>query len=81
MTRLAVLLTPIWLLAACENPAGTAAAGAAAGALIDDDEPVRGALIGGATAAIAQDVLQRTRDGNCLYRDPQTGGTYTAACP
>lgn len=81
MARLAIFLAPIWMLAACENPAGTAAAGAAAGALIDEDEPVRGAIIGGAGAAIAQDVIERSQDGNCVYRDPDTGGTYTAACP
>lgn len=57
--------------------------GAAIGAGITGD--AKGALIGGAlgagAGAIAGNVIGRSQAGDCIYRDPQTGQRYVAACP
>lgn len=44
----------------------------------------KGALIGGAigagTGAVAGNVIGRSRNGDCVYRDSRTGERYVAAC-
>lgn len=59
----------------------TAAAGAAAGALINDDNRLEGAAIGGVlgTVAGAAMVNSTPRNGQCLYRDSY-GREFYAAC-
>ncbi len=59
----------------------SAAAGAAAGALIDNDNRLQGAAIGGVlgTVAGAAMVNSTPRNGQCLYRDSY-GREYYAPC-
>ncbi|MCL7464776.1 glycine zipper 2TM domain-containing protein [Phaeovulum sp. NW3] len=86
MTRFLFLLPALGLLAACEDPAQSALAGAATGAVVgaavaDDDDRWAGAAIGGTLGAIAGDYIGRTQDGKqCVYRDAY-GREYVAACP
>jgi outer membrane lipoprotein SlyB len=77
----------IALTAACETQTPQertltgAAAGAALGAAIaDDDDRVKGALLGGvAGAAAAQLIGPHTQQGQCVYRDAY-GRQFVAPC-
>lgn len=80
--RSIILMVPVALgLAACENPAGTVAAGAAIGAAANDDDRLKGAAIGAAAGAAAAVLVDQIDEDECLYRDRYTGETYRAACP
>ena len=81
MPRVLSLLLPVVLLAACTAEDARIAAGAGVGAAIDRDQPVRGAILGAASGAIASELINRNAEGNCVYRDARTGQTFTAACP
>lgn len=77
-----ILMLPLAAgLAACEQPAGTVATGAAIGAAVNDDDRLKGAAVGAAAGAAAAIVLDNLGNDTCLYRDTRTGGTYRAACP
>ena len=60
---------------------GAAAAGAAAGALIDNDNRLQGAAIGGVLGTVAGAAManSQTNTSQCLYRDAY-GREYYAAC-
>lgn len=53
---------------------GAGVSGTAEGALV-------GGAIGAGVGAIAGNVIGRSQAGDCIYRDPQTGQRYVAACP
>lgn len=59
----------------------SAAAGAAAGALIDNDNRLQGAAIGGVLGTVAGAAMANSdrSNGQCLYRDSY-GRQYYAAC-
>lgn len=85
----AILMLPVAaVLAACETTGGDrstltgAAAGAAIGAAVaDDDNRLEGAVIGGAAGAAAGNLIGRANSpGDCVYRD-QFGNRYVAECP
>nr|WP_249200391.1 hypothetical protein [Thetidibacter halocola] len=76
-----ILVLPLLIpLAACDTTTAAVAGGAALGAALDDDKPIRGAVVGAAAGVIAGSLIERYSDGTCLYRDPQTGETYRARC-
>lgn len=87
MKRYLVAIPFLTILAACQTqtPAERtltgAAAGAALGAVVaDDDDRLEGALIGGAVgAAAAQLIGPATQQGQCVYRDAY-GRRFVAPC-
>lgn len=81
MRAFLVLALPLSLLTACTTPEGTVLGAAALGAALDDDDPVRGAVIGAATGVAAEGVRNAYEARTCVYRNPQTGQTYRAQCP
>lgn len=85
---LALILLPATLaLGACmetqadRTMVGATATGAAAGALLNDNDPAKGALIGGAVGAAAGMLINNTKNdkGQCQYQDAY-GNRYWAAC-
>ncbi|EEW24777.1 YMGG-like glycine zipper-containing protein [Rhodobacter ferrooxidans] len=83
MKRIALMLSVVALVSACqtqeEQMVGGAAAGAAVGALVTPGNPVKGALIGGAVGLAAGTLLGRDQYGRCVYQR-RDGSRYTAAC-
>ncbi len=79
------LLVPLAFgIAACEGTDPTVGAtltGAAIGAAVsDNDDRLRGAVIGAGVGAVAGTLIGRTSTpGNCLYRDA-AGRQYVARC-
>ncbi len=72
------------LLAGCEDLSqqqlvGTSG-GAAIGAVITPNNPLQGALIGGAIGLTAGTYLGRDSSGRCVYQRPD-GSRYLAHCP
>lgn len=71
---------PMWSTSTNQQTAAGAAAGAAIGALASDDDPLKGALIGGTVGAVAGTLIGRAQTpGDCVYRDG-TGRQYVARC-
>lgn len=85
MKKLILALGITAMLAACETPQQTAAAGAlagaAAGAALAGNNETEGALIGAAVGTVAGALIGNARQpGMCRYRYPD-GSEYVAACP
>ena len=85
MKKILFALPLIAALAACETRNGTiatsAAAGALAGAALDDDgNRSQGAAAGALLGAGAGALISRQGYGNCTYQRAD-GSRYTAACP
>lgn len=84
MNRFLLILPMLGLLAACDpmqdqQLVGTAG-GAAIGALITPNDPLQGAVIGGAVGYVAGTYLGRTAAGECVYQRPD-GSRYVGRCP
>ncbi len=87
MNKLIFALPVVALTAACETTSTNqstltgAAAGAALGAVVaDDDDRLEGAVIGGAAGAAAGNLIGRANSpGDCVYQD-QYGNEYVAEC-
>jgi uncharacterized protein YcfJ len=85
MNRFLLVLPIVAALAACETQGQNQIAGTAAGALIgasvsNDDDKLRGALIGGAVGLAAGTLVSgRDSQGRCLYERPD-GTRYYANC-
>ncbi|MCX7645353.1 MAG: glycine zipper 2TM domain-containing protein [Rhodobacteraceae bacterium] len=86
MKRFLLILPFAALTAACveANPGtvGGATVGAIAGAAIDDDDRVRGAVTGAVVGGVAGTLLGRSQQNpaQCVYQD-RYGNRYVAACP
>ncbi|MGB7240826.1 MAG: glycine zipper 2TM domain-containing protein [Sulfitobacter sp.] len=85
MRKFLLVLPMLSMLVACDTQTQSTLTGAAAGAAIgaavsNDDDRVAGALIGGAAGAAAGNFVGRTQSGSCVYQRPD-GSRYTAACP
>lgn len=85
MKKYLMILPLVAGLAACETQGQNQLAGAATGALIgasvsNDDDQIRGAVIGGAVGLAAGTLIgQRDASGRCLYQRPD-GSRYYRAC-
>jgi len=72
------------LLAGCQTAEQNTLAGAAAGAALgsvvaDDDDQMEGAIIGGIAGAAAGSLIGRNDQGQCIYRRSD-GTTFTGPC-
>ncbi len=84
MTKIFWIAPVIALLAGCQDMSqqqmfGTAG-GAAIGAVVTPNDPLQGAVIGGAVGLLAGTYLGRDPQGNCVYQRPD-GSRYVATCP
>lgn len=84
-TYLAMLsVSAAMTLAGCQTPQQNTLAGAAAGAALgsvvaDDDDRVQGAVIGGIAGAAAGSLIGRNAQGDCVYRRSD-GSTFIGPC-
>ena len=84
MQKFFLIVPIIALLAGCEDMSqqqllGTGG-GAALGAVLTPNDPLQGALIGGAVGLVAGTYLGRDAQGKCVYQRPD-GSRYIATCP
>lgn len=84
MKKLLVTLPIIALLVGCETTEQSAGLGALTGAaigasLVGDEDETEAILIGAAVGAAAGAAIGQNKR-NCVYRNPNTGQQYTAAC-
>lgn len=84
MQKIILLVPLVALLAGCEDLSqqqmvGTAG-GAAIGAVVTPNNPLQGALIGGAVGLAAGTYLGRDASGRCVYQR-SNGSRYLANCP
>lgn len=84
MNKLFLMLPLAALVAGCQTPQQNTMAGAAAGAALgsviaDDDDKLEGAVIGGIAGAAAGSLIGRNSQGQCIYRRAN-GTTFVAPC-
>ena len=84
MTKVLWILPVVALVAGCQTREQTTLAGAAAGAALgsavaDDDDRLQGAVIGGIAGAAAGSLIGRNSQGQCIYRR-SNGTTFVAPC-
>jgi outer membrane lipoprotein SlyB len=85
MKSIFLILPVAALLAGCQttpqqNTLAGAAAGAALGSVVaDDDDRIEGAIIGGIAGAAAGSLIGRNERGQCIYRRSD-GTTFTGPC-
>ena len=86
MRKLFLTLPVIALLAGCETTEQSMGVGALSGAALGasvagEDDETEAILIGAAAGAAAGAAIGGQGTKNCVYRNPNTGQQYTAACP
>ena len=84
MKSILLMLPVAALVAGCQTPEQNTLAGAAAGAALgsvvaDDDDRMEGAIIGGIAGAAAGSLIGRNDQGQCIYRRSD-GTTFTGPC-
>jgi Glycine zipper len=86
MKKILLTVPLIALLGACETQEQSAGLGALTGAalgasLVGEEDETEAILIGAAAGAAAGAALGGNQQRQCVYRNPNTGQQYTAACP
>lgn len=84
MKKFLLILPIAALMAGCQTAEQNTMAGAAAGAALgsvvaDDDDRLEGAVIGGIAGAAAGSLIGRNTQGECIYRRSD-GSTFTGPC-